>query len=86
LCGFLLALDYARLAIAMPRRRRRSDAEHSEKTRMPLSHRHPSVGLAKALTPAMETGIDSPAWCARGRCWVVIALLVLLPEGLAASR
>jgi hypothetical protein len=54
---FLLALDYARLAIAMPRRRRRSDAEHSEKTRMPLSHRHPSVGLAKALTPAMETGI-----------------------------
>ncbi len=82
---FLLALDYARLAIAMPRRRRRSDAEHSEKNRMPLSHPHLSVGLAKALTPAMETGIarlDAPEAVAG----VVIALLVLPPEGLAALR
>jgi Ca2+:H+ antiporter len=43
------------------------------------------VGLAKTLTPALETGIDflnAP----KGVVGVIIATLVLLPEGLAALR
>ena len=45
---FLLALDHARLAIAMRRRRWPSDAEHSEK-RVPLSSSHPALAPGAAL-------------------------------------
>src|SRR5262249_57294529 len=43
------------------------------------------VGLAKALTPTLETGV---AWLGAPKSVVgiVIAALVLLPEGLAALR
>ena len=43
------------------------------------------VGLAKALTPTLEMGI---AWLdvPKAVIGIVIAVLVLLPEGLAAVR
>jgi Ca2+:H+ antiporter len=43
------------------------------------------VGLAKAVSPAIEHGVEA-AGIPNGFVGVVIALLVLLPEGLAASR
>ncbi len=43
------------------------------------------VGLAKALTPSMERMIES-AGAPKSVIGIVIALLVLLPEGLAAFR
>ena len=43
------------------------------------------VGLAKALSPAMEAGLDA-AGAPKAVIGVVIAALVLLPEGLAAVR
>jgi Ca2+:H+ antiporter len=43
------------------------------------------VGLAKALTPAVETAISRLGWPAAA-VGVVIAALVLLPEGFAAVR
>src|ERR1019366_10716706 len=45
---FLLALDHARLAIAMRRRRWLWDAEHREK-RVPLSSSHPALAPGAAL-------------------------------------
>jgi Ca2+:H+ antiporter len=43
------------------------------------------VGLAKAVSPAIETGVAA-AGIPNSFVGVVIALLVLLPEGLAASK
>lgn len=43
------------------------------------------VGLAKALTPALEQAIDRAGW-PKSVVGIVIAGLVLLPEGLAAFR
>ena len=43
------------------------------------------VGLAKAVSPAIETGVEA-AGIPNTFVGVVIALLVLLPEGLAASK
>lgn len=43
------------------------------------------VGLAKAVSPAIETGVEA-AGIPNSFVGVVIALLVLLPEGLAASK
>ncbi|AYF77644.1 ionic transporter y4hA [Nocardia yunnanensis] len=43
------------------------------------------VGLAKAVSPAIESGVDA-AGLPRAAVGVVIALLVLLPEALAAYR
>ncbi|MFE3194219.1 calcium:proton antiporter [Nocardia sp. NPDC059240] len=43
------------------------------------------VGLAKAISPAIESGVDA-AGLPRAAVGVVIALLVLLPEALAAVR
>ena len=43
------------------------------------------VGLAKALTPALERAIDKAGW-PKSVVGIVIAGLVLLPEGLAAYR
>lgn len=43
------------------------------------------VGLAKAVSPAIESGVDA-AGLPRSAVGVVIALLVLLPEALAAVR
>lgn len=43
------------------------------------------VGLAKAVSPAIESGVEA-AGIPNSFVGVVIALLVLLPEGLAASR
>lgn len=43
------------------------------------------VGLAKALTPAVETGLEALR-APEGTAGIAIALLVLMPEGLAALR
>lgn len=43
------------------------------------------VGLAKAVSPALEAGVEA-AGIPNSFVGVVIALLVLLPEGIAASR
>jgi Ca2+:H+ antiporter len=43
------------------------------------------VGLAKGVSPAIEAGVEA-AGIPNGFVGVVIALLVLLPEGLAASK
>lgn len=43
------------------------------------------VGLAKAVSPAIESGVEA-AGIPNSFVGVVIALLVLLPEGLAASK
>ena len=43
------------------------------------------IGLAKALTPSLEVGLDRLG-APKAIIGIVIALLVLMPEGLAALR